>query len=104
MIGAAGKWRSILVSPAFLKPGLKIRQGHIDEVPGGGCRRTVGGCCWGLRGWGDLQWHAGVDPTPAETQVRGRTGRANHNPAPGPPYGLGVALTETAGSWGVARG
>src|SRR5690554_4705666 len=56
---------------ASLKPGLKIRYGHIDEVSGGGCRRPVGGCCWGLRKWGDLQGHAGVDPASAETQVRG---------------------------------
>jgi len=35
-------WCSILVNTLFLKAGLKIRQGHIDEVPGVGCRRPVG--------------------------------------------------------------
>jgi len=55
-----------------LKAGLKIRQGHIDEVPGAGCRRPVGGWYWELRRWGDPQGHAGVDPALVETQVRGQ--------------------------------
>jgi len=65
------RWCSILVITADLKAGLKIRQGHTDEVPGAGCRRPVGGWYWELRGWGDLQWHVGVDPAPVETQVCG---------------------------------
>jgi len=72
-----------------LKAGLKIRQGHIDEVPGAGCRRPVGGRYWGLRGWGDLQWHVGVDPAPVETQVRGEPSRLT---APAANYGLGLNL------------
>ena len=44
-----GEWRSILVATLLLKTGLKIRYGHIDEVSGGGLRRPVRGCCWGLR-------------------------------------------------------
>ena len=32
-----------------LRAGLRIRQGHTDEVPGGGLGRPVLGCCWGLR-------------------------------------------------------
>jgi len=55
-----------------LKAGLKIRQGHIDEVPGAGCRRPVGGWCWELRKKGDPQWHAGVDPAFVETQAGGK--------------------------------
>jgi len=31
------------------KAGLIIRRGHTDEVPGGGLRRPVEGCCWELR-------------------------------------------------------
>ena len=54
-----------------MKAGLKIRQGHIDEVPGAGYRRPVGGWCWGLRKKGDPQWHAGVDPASVETQAGG---------------------------------
>jgi len=53
------------------KAGLKIRQGHIDEVPGAGCWRPAGGWYWELRWKGDPQGHAGVDPPAAETQVRG---------------------------------
>jgi len=54
-----------------LKAGLKIRQGHIDEVPGAGYRRPVGGWCWELRKKGDPQRHAGVDPASVETQAGG---------------------------------
>ncbi|WP_252227446.1 hypothetical protein [Caldicoprobacter algeriensis] len=54
-----------------MKTGLKIRQGHIDEVPGAGSRRPVGGWCWELRKVGDPQRHAGVDPPSAETQAGG---------------------------------
>jgi len=35
-----------------LKTGLKIRCGHIDEVPGAGFRRPVGGRYWELRRMG----------------------------------------------------
>ena len=66
-------WRSILVGTRASEGGPKNPPyGHSDEVPGGGCRRPVGGRCWELRGRGDLQGHAGVDPDPAEAHGRGR--------------------------------
>src|SRR5690554_6412806 len=79
-----GGWCSILVRNFAAKTGLKIRQGHIDEVSGAGRRRPVGGWCWGLRQRGDLQGHAGVDPFTAETQVRGKSICSD--------YGLGLNL------------
>jgi len=55
----------------ILKTGLKTRQGHIDEVPGAGFQRPVGGWCWELRRGGDPQGHVGVDPSSAETYCCG---------------------------------
>ena len=68
---ALAGWRSILVNRARPNAGLKIRDGHIDEVPGGGFGRPARGCYWELRWRGEPQWHAGVDPTTAETRPTG---------------------------------
>ena len=65
------RWCSILVVAASFEGGAQNPSRHIDEVPGAGFRRPVGGLCWELRMRGDLQWHVGVDPSSAEAQVRG---------------------------------